>query len=67
MAAAAANAAELIERMLAIFGTCSGIVMGKTSHMGRSSRQDSNPGSALLSNARRKNSRYSAVSSAGYT
>ena len=35
MAAAAATAAKLIERMLAIFGRCSEIVMGRPSRMGR--------------------------------
>jgi hypothetical protein len=38
IAAAAATAAKLIERMLAIFGRCSEIVMGRASHMGRASR-----------------------------
>src|SRR5580700_6572708 len=39
MAAAAAAAGKLIERMLAIFGRCSEIVMGRTSPMGRTSRE----------------------------
>lgn len=38
MAAAAAAAAKLFERMLAIFGMCSKIVMGRTSHPGRASQ-----------------------------
>jgi hypothetical protein len=38
MAAAAAAAAKLFERMLAIFGRSSEIVMGSGSHMGRASR-----------------------------
>lgn len=38
MAVAAATAARLIERMLAIFGRRSEIVMGRASQMGRASR-----------------------------
>jgi len=38
MAAAAATAAKLIERMLAIFGRRSEIVMGRAPHMGTASR-----------------------------
>jgi hypothetical protein len=34
----AAAAAKLIERMLAISGMCSEIVMGRVSHLGRASR-----------------------------
>ncbi len=39
MAVAAATAAKLIERMLAISGRCSEIVTGRASHMGRASRE----------------------------
>src|ERR1700729_3766185 len=38
MAAAAATAAKLIERMLAIFGICSEIVMGRAPHEARARR-----------------------------
>jgi hypothetical protein len=38
MVAAAAAAVKVIERMLAIFGRCSEIVMGRSSPMGRALR-----------------------------
>jgi hypothetical protein len=44
MAAAAATAAKLIERMLAIFGKCSEIVMGRAPRTGTAPAKERAPG-----------------------